>query len=58
MMSYPREQIYREVAYIAYHFHWSHDAVMEMEHRQRQRWIAEIARINQQINEVSEKGSW
>ncbi|MBD2341685.1 hypothetical protein H6G64_32620 [Calothrix sp. FACHB-156] len=40
-----------EVAYIAYHFHWSYDQVMSMTHRERQQWVAQVARINQQLND-------
>jgi hypothetical protein len=39
-----------EVAYIAYHFHWSHEQIMGMEHRDRQQWVAQISQINQQLN--------
>ncbi|WP_410500717.1 DUF6760 family protein [Chroococcidiopsis sp. SAG 2025] len=42
-----------EVAYIAYHFHWSPEQIMQLEHRDRQQWVAEIARINQQFNSAS-----
>jgi hypothetical protein len=45
-----------EVAYIAYHFHWEHDVIMEMEHHERHMWIREISEINKRINEAS-KGS-
>jgi hypothetical protein len=38
-----------EVAYLAYHFHWPHDQIMAMEHRERQHWVDEVAKINQQI---------
>ncbi|WP_347710634.1 DUF6760 family protein [Nodosilinea sp. FACHB-131] len=37
-----------EVAYIAYHFHWSPEQILQLEHRDRQQWVSEIARINQQ----------
>lgn len=50
-MSYPLERIFQEVAYIAYHFHWSLDDLLEMEHRERQIWIKEISNINKEINE-------
>ncbi len=50
-MGYPAERLREEIAYIAYHFHWPHDQVMGMEHRERQQWVAEIARINQQRNQ-------
>ena len=51
MIGYPSERLFEEVAYIAYHFHWPHDQIMEMEHRDRQRWVDEIARINRRLNE-------
>ncbi len=50
-MSYPLERIFQEVAYIAYHFHWSLDDLLMMEHRERQLWIKEISAINKEINE-------
>jgi hypothetical protein len=38
-----------EVAYIAYHFHWSHEQIMSMEHRDRQQWVAQISQIDREI---------
>ena len=43
--TYPREQLYQEMAYIAYHFHWSIDDILDMEHEERHVWLREIARI-------------
>jgi hypothetical protein len=40
-----------EVAYIAYHFHWPYDDVLSLDHRERQRWVKEIATINERLNE-------
>ena len=54
--SYPLEQIYQEVAYIAYHFHWPLDDVLKMEHDERHIWLREIARINREINEARKRG--
>ncbi|HEX8475990.1 MAG TPA: DUF6760 family protein [Pyrinomonadaceae bacterium] len=51
-MRYPPEQMLREVAYIAYHFHWPREEIIEMPHLERQRWVKEISRINQEINET------
>ena len=50
VIGYPLEQAYREVAFIAYHFHWPHDAIMSLEHRERKRWVAEISEINVRVN--------
>lgn len=50
MIGYPLEQLYREVAFVAYHFHWQHDQVMALEHEQRRHWVGEISEINRRIN--------
>lgn len=50
ILSYPPESLHREVAYIAYHFHWGKDAIMEMAHPERGQWVKEIAHINRQAN--------
>jgi hypothetical protein len=50
IVSYPLDKLYQEVAYIAYHFHWSPDEVLDMEHRERQIWVREISEINKEIN--------
>ena len=50
-MRYPLGQLAQEVAYIAYHFHWPKEEITEMSHRERLRWVEEISRINQEINE-------
>lgn len=42
-------RLYEEVAYIGYHLHWPYDQIMQMEHRERQRWVAEVERINERI---------
>ncbi|MEL7037546.1 MAG: DUF6760 family protein [Cyanobacteria bacterium J06592_8] len=39
--------MYREVAFIAFYFHWSRDAILKLEHRERQIWIGEIANLVQ-----------
>jgi hypothetical protein len=44
------------MAYIAYHFHWSLEQIMDMEHQERHVWLREIARINQEINEARKRG--
>ena len=49
---YPEEQLQQEVAYIAYHFHWTLDQILDMEHAERHVWLRQIARINREINEA------
>ena len=50
IVSYPLENIFKEVAFVAYHFHWSRESVLEMTHKERHRWVSEISDINEQIN--------
>ena len=50
-MSYPLEQLLKEVAFIAYHFHWPHEEIMALEHADRRRWVEAISAINLRMNE-------
>ncbi len=50
-MGYPSERLFEEVAYLAYYFHWPSDQILNMEHRDRQGWVAEAARINRRLND-------
>lgn len=53
MTGYPSDRLFEEVAYLAYYFHWPCDEILRLEHRERQRWVAEVARINRRLNEES-----
>jgi len=44
------ENIFKEVAFIAYHFHWDREAVLQMSHKERHVWVQEISAINERIN--------
>ncbi|MDL1973320.1 MAG: hypothetical protein LWX55_00745 [Deltaproteobacteria bacterium] len=55
MIGYPLDRLYEEVAFIAYHFHWSHEEIMNMEHKERQRWVEEISKINRQLSGDKQK---
>ncbi|MFI5040811.1 MAG: DUF6760 family protein [Acidimicrobiales bacterium] len=49
-MTYAADRLFEEVAYVAYHFHWSFDDIADMEHPLRQRFVGEIGRINRRIS--------
>ena len=53
MIGYPRDDLFREVAYIAYYLHWQMGEIMSLDHRERQRWVAEVSQINERLNEES-----
>ena len=50
---YPTDQLFEEVAFVAYHFNWSHREILALPHWERRRWCAEISRINDQITAAS-----
>jgi hypothetical protein len=57
MNGYPAEALYQEVAFIAYYLHWPRERIMALDHRERQTWVAEISRINKQLNESAKTES-
>jgi len=50
-VTYAPERIHEEVAYVAYHFHWGLDDILDLEHPQRLRYVQEIAAINRRMSE-------
>lgn len=50
-MTYAPERLYEEVAYVAYHFHWGLEDILDLEHPQRLRFVGEIASINTRLAE-------
>ncbi len=52
MRAYPVKSLYEEMAFIAYHFHWSYGEVMGFEHRERRRWCREISAINRTLDDA------
>jgi len=43
--------LYREVAFVAYHFHWPPASILNLEHGERRRWVREISAINERMND-------
>ena len=50
-MTYATDRLHEEIAYVAYHFHWSLDVLLDLEHTERRRWADEIGRINARITQ-------
>jgi hypothetical protein len=55
MTGYPLDRLYEEVAFIAYHFHWSFEEILNMDHGERQKWVEEISKINRKLSGEREK---
>ncbi|MDJ0770658.1 MAG: hypothetical protein QNJ12_17830 [Ilumatobacter sp.] len=49
-MTYAPDRLFEEVAYVAYHFHWDFDRILDLEHPVRHRFIDEIGAINERIS--------
>ncbi|MFZ2498191.1 DUF6760 family protein [Methanosarcina sp.] len=45
IIGYPLDQLHQEVALIAFHFHWSYEEIIYMEHQERHEWVKEILRL-------------
>jgi hypothetical protein len=50
LKAYPIGQLYEEMAFIAFHFHWDNAELMALEHRERRRWCQEISTINERLD--------
>ncbi len=53
-MTYAADRLFEEVAYVAYHLHWSLEEILDLEHPLRQRFVEEIANINRRLAEEAE----
>lgn len=48
-MTYAADDLYEEIAYVAYHLHWPLEELLDLEHPLRRRFVDEVGRINQRI---------
>jgi hypothetical protein len=51
---YPPERLREEMAFLAYHFHWSYREILALEHGERRRWCEEISSIHRRQAEREE----
>lgn len=54
-VAYPLDQLRGEVAFIAYHFHWALDDVLQLSHAERVSWVGQISSINQKILDTAQR---
>jgi hypothetical protein len=45
ILTYAADHLLEEVAYVAFHYHWPLDTVLDLEHPDRQRFIEQIPRF-------------
>jgi hypothetical protein len=46
-VTYASDRLYEEIAYVAFHFHWDLDGILDLEHGVRRRFVEEIGKLNQ-----------
>jgi hypothetical protein len=51
---YPSNRLFEEVAYLGYYLHWPYDQIMQLDHLERQRWVAEVGRIHERLREQAD----
>ncbi|MFK0202752.1 DUF6760 family protein [Streptomyces lavendulae] len=51
MTTYAPETLRSEIAYIAYHFHWPHGELLDLDHVERRAYLGQISTINQRLSE-------
>ncbi|WP_411129943.1 DUF6760 family protein [Streptomyces sp. x-19] len=51
MTTYAAKDLRSEIAYIAYHFHWPHGELLDLDHVERRGYLSQIATINQRLAE-------
>jgi hypothetical protein len=44
-VTYATDRLHEEIAYVAYHFHWSLADILDLEHQDRRRYAQEITSL-------------
>ncbi|HYB76596.1 MAG TPA: DUF6760 family protein [Candidatus Bathyarchaeia archaeon] len=57
VVGYPLQTLFEEVAFVAYHFHWPPETIVNLPHSDRLRWVKEISAINERMNKEQSKES-
>lgn len=52
MLRYPIDALWQEIAYLAYHLHWSIGDLLDLEHLDRVRMVRAVATMNERAWEA------
>ena len=47
MLRYPSDALWQEIAFLAYHLHWSIDDLLDLEHMDRVRMVRAVVNLNE-----------
>jgi hypothetical protein len=53
VLRYPVEALWQEIAYLAYHLHWSFDELLDLEHMDRVRMVRAVVALNERAWEAA-----
>ena len=51
-MTYASDRLFEEIAYVAYHLHWSFDELLDLEHPVRRKLVEEVDQLNRRAQEA------
>ncbi|MCA1842781.1 MAG: hypothetical protein LC792_06230 [Actinobacteria bacterium] len=54
-MRLSEDEVWDEIAYLAYHLHWDLDALLDLEHADRLRMVDAVATLNERAWEAVEE---
>ena len=54
-MRLSEDEVWDEIAYLAYHLHWDLDALLDLEHGDRLRMVDAVATLNERAWEAVEE---
>jgi hypothetical protein len=54
-VTYGTDLLMDEVSYVAYHFHWPLDTILDLEHPLRREFVTRIGGINAAVNAAAEQ---
>jgi hypothetical protein len=52
-VTYGTQQLLEEVSYVAYHFHWPFDQILDLEHPLRREFVQRIGAMNAAVNALT-----
>jgi len=47
---YPEPELYKEMSFLSYYYHWDFPTVMTLDHKTRRKFCAEISAIHKEIS--------
>jgi hypothetical protein len=53
VIRYPREELWQEIVYLAYHLHWPLEDLLDLEHDDRTRLVRGVAALNARMWEAA-----